>query len=272
MAFLQTEHGELFYEAHGEGEPALVCVHGLGCAHEDWQAQVESLRSRHRVVTLDLCGHGLSSGFSVGFDIETCGADLVALMSTLDLPSAVLMGHSMGCRVVLEVARVAPERVAGLVLMDGSRLAASTWEVAADVARRTIAGAGYEKFMTHLFESMFNESSDPALRSRIVERALGVPERVGAEMFVQMCAWDSAYTDATLAGLKVPLLVLQSTYLNEDTVRMSLERGMSTPWLDLVRELVPGARIEIVEGVGHFTMIEAADVVNAHLSSFLQDI
>lgn len=61
-----------------------------------------------------------------------------------------------------------------------------------------------------------------------------------------------------------------STFLNENRDRVSLQPGETAPWLELVRELVPHAEIEIVPGVGHFTMIEAADDVNRHIKAMLE--
>ena len=74
--------------------------------------------------------------------------------------------------------------------------------------------------------------------------------------------------DAALAAVRVPLLAIQSTTLSPESVRVSLAPGESSPWLDLVRQLVPTARVEVVTGVGHFAQIEAADRVGALIADF----
>src|SRR3712207_3770697 len=94
-------------------------VHGFACAHGHWDAQVAHLAPRHRTVAVDLRGHGDSPGSADECSIERYGADVAALLHALDSPPAVLVGHSMGCRVVIEAALQAPSRTAGVVLVDG---------------------------------------------------------------------------------------------------------------------------------------------------------
>ena len=111
MASFDIDGGQLFYAEHGSGDPPLVLVHGLGCAHEDWRNQVNHFAPSHRVVSLDQRGHGRSVGHTSGFDIGTFGADVAALIANLALPPVLLVGHSLGCRVVLECTRIAPDSV-----------------------------------------------------------------------------------------------------------------------------------------------------------------
>ncbi len=272
MAFFDIDEGRLFYELNGSGDPPLVFVHGFACAHEDWRNQVTHFTRSHRVISLDQRGHGRSVGHPSAFDIATLGADIAALIASLALPPVLLIGHSMGCRVVLECARIAPHSVAGLVLIDGSRLAADSTDSARREIRRAIQESGYEAFSDRLFTQMFTVDSDAATRSAIIERARRLPRAVGSELMCEAAVWDTDFTEPALRSVKVPLKVLQSTHLNASRNRESLQPGETTPWLELVRERVVDAEIDIVPGVGHFTMIEAADVVNRHIETMLEKL
>jgi pimeloyl-ACP methyl ester carboxylesterase len=269
MAFFEIDAGQLYYEAQGSGDPPLLFVHGLACAHEDWRYQIEHFAPSHGVIAIDQRGHGQSKGHGSGFDINRLGADVAALIAHLELPAVVLIGHSMGCRVALECARIAPAGVAGLVLIDGSRVAAPSGDIARRLTRRAMQDSGYDAFFEHLFTEMFTASSNAETRQAIVARARRLPRTVGLELVPQMFAWDSEYATRALSSVKVPLKALQSTHMNAKRERVSIRPGDSTPWLDLVRECVPEADIEIVPGVGHFTMIEAADEVNRHIETML---
>jgi len=141
VALFEIDGGTLYYEERGEGPP-IVFVHGLACAQEDWRNQVSQFAPAYHVVSLDLRGHGRSTGHTSGFDMLTYGADVAALIAHLELPAAVLVGHSMGCKVVLECARIAPEAVAGLVLIDGSRLAAADANAVRRNVRAAVVAAG----------------------------------------------------------------------------------------------------------------------------------
>ncbi len=272
MPFFEVDTGRIYYEAHGRGDPPLVLVHGLACALEDWRNQVKHFASSRRVVCLDQRGHGKSVGHAAGFDIETYGADVAALIAALRLPPAVLVGHSMGCRVVLECARTSPDVVAGLVLIDGSRIAAGKAEQAYRATRDAIAESGFEAFAERLFAQMFTPTSDPAVRDATVARALRLPAPASLELMPRMAAWDAESAEEALKSVKVPVTVVQSTHLNENRERVSLRPGDTVPWLELVRDRVPHAQVEIVAGIGHFTMLEAAEVVNAHIEALVKKL
>jgi pimeloyl-ACP methyl ester carboxylesterase len=259
----------LRHDRAGAGAPALVFVHGFGCSRTDWEAQLAHFAPAHDCVACDLRGHGETPGRAEDCSIETYGADVAALLDALDLAQAVLVGHSMGCRVVLQAALDAPRRVAGLVLVDGSRIGTGDPVAAEASAARAVAAAGYARFAQGLFDGMFLPTSDPALRKRVVARGQAVPEAVGAALFARFVAWDARDMERALAAVRRPLLVIQSTYLNSERLRVPLEPGASTPWFDLVRANCPQARVEIVTGVGHFPQIEAAVRVNALIEEFL---
>ncbi|MGE5792726.1 MAG: alpha/beta fold hydrolase [Bacteroidota bacterium] len=269
MPHATVNRTQLYYERTGAGSPPLVFVHGFGCAHEDWQPQVDAFGTRHMVITCDLRGHGASPGEPESCSIETYGADVAALLRALNLSGAVLVGHSMGTRVVLQACLDAPDRVAGLVLVDGSFMAAAG-ERAEEDARRAIASAGYAAWAGGLFEQMFFAPS--AAADRIRARAERLPEAVGAALFPRMVGWDARKMAAALGRVGVPLLVIQSTMITPDRRRIPLAPGANTPWLDMVRSRAPHAAIEVVPGVAHFTMLEAPDTVNRLLADFVARI
>src|SRR5689334_24213977 len=119
----------------GKGIPALVFVHGFACTSDDWRAQRDHFEKTNEVVACDLRGHGQTPGRPQECSIEHYGGDVAALVNNLELREVVLVGHSMGCRVVVEAARLVPKRVSRVVLVDGSRVVASD-PVTAEAAAR----------------------------------------------------------------------------------------------------------------------------------------
>ena len=115
----------LDHTREGRGRPTIVFVHGFGCARSDWRAQVAHLRDRFETVAVDLGGHGTTPGSEAHEIIDTHGRDVAELLAELAIARAVLVGHSMGCRIVMHAMSEAPDRVAGLILVDGSRLGAA---------------------------------------------------------------------------------------------------------------------------------------------------
>jgi pimeloyl-ACP methyl ester carboxylesterase len=232
-------------------------VHGFACTHADWQAQVAHFGAHHPTYAPDLRGHGATHARPEDCSIETYGSDIAALLEGKDLKGAVLIGHSMGCRVVLQAYLNAPKRVAALALIDGSYQGKNHPVVIED----------YPNFARKMFEQMFLAPSD--LGTAITERALRLPATVGSALFPRMARWDAENMEQALAAVKVPLLVIQSTYLNAERKRVALKAGETTPWLDLVRRQAPQAQIEIIPAMGHFPQIEAPQVVNKYLEKLI---
>ena len=187
------------------------------------------------------------------------------LLRALSSPPAVLVGHSMGCRVVLEATLQAPGHVAGIALVDGSRFAPQA--VAAFEAR--FAKSEYKPLLSGMFEQMFTSRSDPRVVAAALKRALALPEAVGQPLLLSLARYDQEQLGQALERTGKPLLVLQTTYTNEKRERSSMQVGQTTPYLDFVRAKVPAARIEVLPGIGHFPQLDAPAETNRLLASFI---
>ena len=249
----------------GQGTPQFVFVHGFACAHEDWRAQTDHFSKTNAVVACDLPGHGRTPGLPRDCSIESYGSEVADLLRTLDAP-AVLVGHSMGCRVVLAANRLAPQKIAAIALVDGSRMGAGDPQQAAEAMRAAIEFTGFTAFADALFRQMFLDLSAPHATS-IIERAKRLPADIGSTLFPSMARWDAANVVSALAAVRCPLLAIQSTKMSPERKRSTMRAGESSPYLDLLREHVPGVRTEILPGLGHFPQIEAPEKVNALLDT-----
>jgi pimeloyl-ACP methyl ester carboxylesterase len=242
-----------------------VFVHGFACSHEDWKFQLEHFSKTHEIAACDLRAHGKTPGRVHECSIEHYGGDVAALVLNLDLSSAILIGHSMGCRVVLEAARVLPpKRVAGVVLVDGSRAGSGNPDAAEATARAQIAKNGYPAFAEHLFRQMFFKPSAEA--EAIVERAVKSSASFGAELWPRMARWDAASVEGALEPVRGRILAIQSTTRNAQLQRAPMKPGESSPWLDLLKSY--GAKVEIIPDTGHFTQLEAPGRVNELIARF----
>ena len=250
----------------GRGAPPLVFVHGFLCSHEDWRHQLRFFSKTREVVACDLRAHGKTPGRPQEVSIEHFAGDVVALANNLELPPFILVGHSMGCRVVLEANRIAPERVAGIVLIDGSRAGSGDPDAAEAAARAQIETRGYKAWAEDLFRQMFFESTPAS--ERLVQRAVRQSPEIGAALWPRMARWDAATLEAALAAVRAPVLVIQSTTRNAQGQRASMQARQSTPWLDLLKAKLKGVQIEILPGLGHFAQLEAPERVNRLIAEF----
>ena len=109
----------LAYTAYGEGPRVMVLVHGLLLSQRMHAELAKALADRgHRVITLDLLGHGRSDRppDMWRYSMTTFGEQVIALLDHLDVGEAVVLGTSLGANTALEAASLAPERLRGMVI------------------------------------------------------------------------------------------------------------------------------------------------------------
>jgi pimeloyl-ACP methyl ester carboxylesterase len=115
---ISTDGTPISFESYGAGEPTLVFVHGWSCDARYWRAQIPYFSQNHRVIVLDLAGHGHSGLGRTQYTMKSFGEDVKAVTEATGSNSVILVGHSMGGPVIAEAARLMPERVIGLVGID----------------------------------------------------------------------------------------------------------------------------------------------------------
>ncbi len=107
------------FEVSGTGEPTLVFVHGWSCDSRYFREQLPVFSKDHRVVAIDLAGHGHSgSSTRTDYTMKSFGEDVQAVLNDIGGGPFILIGHSMGGIVIAEAARIDSSRLLGLILID----------------------------------------------------------------------------------------------------------------------------------------------------------
>ncbi len=264
------ERAGLRLRLEGTGGPALLFVHGFGCSLEDWSAQISALSPAFRCVALDLPGHGVSAwprertmaalAEAVNLAKQHCGGRDV-----------VLVGHSLGAKVIREAYAQSREAVVGMVCIEGAYYDGDR-DTVVRRAQDAIDSDGFSAFAQRHFGAMFVDGSDPALRASVLSRVQALDPEFARTLYLEAVGWDPLHGQDTLRQIKVPLLVLQSTYNDASFLRRTLSPGMRTPFMEQVAVLLPQAEMQVIAGCGHFTPIEAADTVNKALRSFVERV
>ncbi|MEZ5652483.1 MAG: alpha/beta hydrolase [Burkholderiaceae bacterium] len=284
MPFYDLDDAHLFYEDTGSGSPPIVFVHGALCQHDDWRHQIPPFARRHRVLAPDLRAHGRSREQPGQIGVERFSIDVRAMLDAAGVVEpAVLVGHSMGCRVLLQIWRDAPERVAALVFVDGAYLVPTPLGDLDDDARRSRAddarrralelfiGGGPAARLQVGFTGMFFDERFAAERDRVLDHALSLPSEVPRELMPGFAAWDVMNLESVLATVTVPALAFASTKMDGASERRPLGPNESTAWLQALSQHVPGAEIVRLHGTGHFVMLEQPALVNERIARFIDD-
>jgi pimeloyl-ACP methyl ester carboxylesterase len=266
-AFAAADIRNINFRVVGTDEPTLIFVHGFACSLEDWDGQVQALSPRFRCAALDLPGHGRSTMPSTA-SIASMAEAVNTVKHQIGSQRVILIGHSMGCRIIMEAFQQSPTNTVGLVFVDGSFVGGGEPAAAVKKAKDAVDRIGMDAFTQRLFNDMFFEGSDAKLRERLVARAQSVNVDFREELFIDLIRWDHASAKDVLQHITLPALVLQSTFFDADLKRAPMRAGMTTPWMDLVASSVQKAEAKIIPGAGHFAMIEAAPAVNDAIHTF----
>lgn len=257
---------QLAFTDHGRGSPAVVFVHGFTCDRQDWDAQVRTLSATHRCIALDLPGHG-DSAAPPEPGIAAAAAAVNETLDRLALDDVVLVGHSMGCRVVSETFDRARARVRGIAYIDGSLVEGEPEALVARYAAM-IDAVGMDAFVDRVYGDFFVPSTPAAVRARVGARRAGIDLDAARRLLLDFLRWDATRCRAVLAGIDVPVLVIQSTAVGPDFERVPIGPGQVSAFAAAVTGAVHGAVLETVP-CGHFTMLEAPEVTDRLLAGWL---
>jgi pimeloyl-ACP methyl ester carboxylesterase len=253
----------IHHQISGTGSNWIVFVHGFTCDSSDWALQVNALEQNYRCLSVDLRGHGKSSAMPGPLDIETHAADVVHLLHTLGISNAVLVGHSMGTRVIAAASVQAPACVGGLVFIDGSiQGSGAPLEAAQDIVNAISAAPSPKEFISNMFSMMFTSQNNSVSKQRIIERATLVNPDQLIEQLRLMVMWDAGRAEPVLSQISTPLVLLQSTTVGADKQRIQLGPGIKSAYIETILALAPHTNVHIIENCGHFIQLEAAEKTN----------
>jgi len=166
------------FEVYGAGEPTLVFVHGWSCDARYWRAQVPHFSKSHRVVTLDLAGHGHSGTKRLQYSMLAFGEDVRVVTESTGSRRVILIGHSMGGSVIAEAARLMPSRVIGLIGID--TLENIEYPMTREELKKMIAPLekDFRTGSRQFVEEMISPQTDPQLREWILSDMSAAPPAV----------------------------------------------------------------------------------------------
>jgi pimeloyl-ACP methyl ester carboxylesterase len=242
----------MVYESRGRGEPALVFIHCWACDRTFWRGQIDSLAGDHLVVAVDLPGHGASGRGRADWSIPGLGADVAALVTALELPRVVLVGHSMGAPVALAAAARLRGRVAGIVCVDALHDAELRAEQRMIGPLLASFSRDYAGTMTAAVRGMFAGSPDTASANRVLERSLAADTGVALSL---MRTYPSLDFVALLADAGAPVRCINAAPGPRAAMATKVESNRKYGDFDAV----------LMDGVGHYLHLERPGEFNARL-------
>ncbi|MFH2133502.1 MAG: alpha/beta hydrolase [bacterium] len=262
------------YDRFGsKDQPTVVLVHGITCDSSDWAAQGEHLQQNYDVIAVNLNGHGRSATRLERCTMNHYAEDIVAITEQLAVSPAILVGHSMGSRVVLQAAVDRPDLFKSVVLVDGSRLAdPESLNTVISNFQSKIESTGYGPFMQAFFEHTFFDDVRTELKNRVIDRAMRFEELKGVTLFKEIMRWDANFCDIATDSLSLPVFAIQTTSIADDGSRIPLQLGQRNAWLELLERKLKKLNITVIPGAGHFPMLDHPGLFNSRLEKILQTV
>ncbi|MGH6778448.1 MAG: alpha/beta fold hydrolase [Bradyrhizobium sp.] len=250
---------ECVYSIEGKGPPIFL-VHGIGARRVTWSKLVSHLRDRFTCISYDLRGHGESPGLGKRFGLDELVADVEALRAKLGIPRISIVGHSLGGMIGPAYARAYPSRVDKLGL-----LSTAAFRTADDSARvmgvvksmeDTSVPDQLDMLVNRWFTDEFQKANPDVIALR-KKQVLDTDQGVFLNVFhiyaeTEMSPW--------LHEVKAPSLVLTG----------EMDGGCNPRLNRQIADALPNSKLVILNGMKHQILMEAPQLVAAHLVPFLE--
>jgi len=270
----------IYYRSEGKGFP-LVLSNGILCSTGYWVYLRPFFRNRCQVVTFDYRGHGKSElprhpdNVTIGSFTE----DLKAVMDALDIPEAVLVGHSMGVQVILEFYRRYRERALGLIPVLGTygnpfqTFYGYAWpdRVAPPVLR---TGIKYSKAISRVFKPLLGTRlAIPLARMSGAIHWYLAPAGIMKDYFHQIATMDFQTSFRSLLAIANHTAEDVLRDIQVPTLIIAGEKDPFTPpWLsEKMWRTIPNAEMITIPNGTHTALIENPHLMNLRMEVFLRD-
>lgn len=254
--FAKSKDGvSIAYITAGQGEKAIVFIHGWCCNKTYWENQITHFSKNYKVVAIDLAGHGESGRERKDYTIEAFAEDVKAVIEKLDLKNVILVGHSMGGYIIAQTASIIPERIKMIVGADTFQNVAETLtpQQAEDYLKQF--KTDFKTFTYGFVKNMFPQSADQKL-----------VEKIASDM-------SSAYAEMGISAMK--------NLLYADG--LSLKGKILCPFKSINADLFPtdietnkkhyqNFDVKFMKGYGHFVQIENPQLFNNLLEEFIKEL
>lgn len=240
------------FSVRGQGKITIVFVHCWTCDHEFWRPQIEYFSKKHKVVWLDLAGHGLSGSTRKEYTMAAFGEDVATVVKKIGGNKVILVGHSMGGPVSIEATKILDHKVIAVVGVDTFYTPFKYPKSKADIE-------GFVKPFKDDFHgtsekmvrSMFTPKVNPELMASIVEEFSDANPEMGISAMYEIFRWNAQNVPSILERYSSKLRNINGAPIGDEK---ALHKSVT-----------------LIPGVGHFVPQVKPDEFNAALNKVISE-
>ena len=252
----RTASGAAYVE-RGQGPETLVLIHGVGMRIEAWGPQIERLSGNHRVIAVDLPGHGSSEPLKARPELPNFVAWFAKLVDDLGLEAVNVAGHSMGALIAAGFAATHPSRLRRVALLNGVYKRTPAAREAVEARADEIFSGAFDREAP--LERWFSEDEKDSAAYRLVHELLQQVDPNGyAAAYRAFATGDAVYSDAW-PQVKSPALFLTGDGDKNSTAEMAEDMAKAAPQ----------GRAVVIKGHRHMVNLTAPEEVSEALANWL---
>lgn len=246
-------------EIRGQGDTALLFLHGWCGDRSYWKNQVEAFAPNYRIVAIDQAGHGESGKDRKEWKIADLAQDVETIVKELGLKRVILVGHSMGGPIALMAAKRLPGTVVAVIGSD--TLQNAEFKMPEDAVKNFLQmfETNFKGTVGGMFGQMLNAKVDPELKKSLGERAAGQDQKMAIGLMRDMSGLD---TVVLFKEAKVPIRCINSgggyQFHRPTEVEINKKYG--------------DFNVVTIADVGHYPMLEKPEEFNQKLREILKEV
>jgi 3-oxoadipate enol-lactonase len=248
-------------DVDGSGPP-VVFLHGIGGSRQNWTRQTAALASSFTTIAWDARGYGGSDDYDAELDFSDFGDDLARLLNHFGIAKAHLVGLSMGARILMDFAPRYLDRVATLTLCDcfygfKNALSPEKQREYIDLRERPLReGKTFADLAPKLVASLVSPACPVDVQEELRQSIL----RLRVESYLKTLRASTSFDQADqlhLLDMPVQLIFGSEDLLTPPTIGLEMI------------DMLPNARLAVLEGAGHLSNLEKPVSFNEALVNFL---
>lgn len=260
--YISVDDSNIHYKEYGEADKTLIFIHGWGCDLNTWKYQFDNFKDQYHIVLIDLPGYGQSDKAEKEYTIDFFAQSVLKIIRKLQIRKPVLIAHSMGLPVAIEVLKQLNNENALLCNIDGVYFDFPTDSIEKRHYTEGLTefanmfnGENYKQNVEHFCNGFITETTPEDVRNYILSTMTETPQKIGYQSMKSLI--EQKYWDKEIFNNQTIAIYAKTADLLPDNE-------------NILRKHFPNLTYIEMEGVNHFLMMEKPKEVNEILEEFIK--